>query len=137
MFNVLLGGFGTDGSAMANVGGIVGTVVEVSSMGFVEQLCSAKRVVIVPGYGLAVARCQQRLAEIVDLLRKHGVIVHFAIHPVAGRLPGHMNVLLAEADVPYDIVREMEDISVELPKYDVAVVLGANDIVNPATQTDC
>merc|ERR1719235_254734 len=85
---------------------------------------------------MAVARCQQRIADIVELLRMNGVVVHFAIHPVAGRLPGHMNVLLAEADVPYDIVREMEDINKELPSYDVGIVIGANDIVNPATQTD-
>jgi len=93
-------------------------------------------VVIVPGYGLAVARCQQRLADIVSLLRRHGVVVHFAIHPVAGRLPGHMNVLLAEADIPCDIVREMDDINKDMAQYDVAIVVGANDIVNPATETD-
>ena len=75
-----------------------------------------------PGYGLAVARCQQKLAEIVALLRKHNVTVHFAIHPVAGRMPGHMNVLLAEADVPYDIVKEMDEINAELPTYDVGIL---------------
>ncbi|CAK0856485.1 unnamed protein product, partial [Prorocentrum cordatum] len=109
MGSVLLGGFGTDGSTVpGGAVGPVGNVTEVSPMGFVNMLLGAKRVVIVPGYGLAVARCQQRLADVVALLRSHGVVVHFAIHPVAGRLPGHMNVLLAEADVPYDIVREME-----------------------------
>mmetsp|Transcript_55285 Transcript_55285/g.103884 ORF Transcript_55285/g.103884 Transcript_55285/m.103884 type:complete len:1383 (-) Transcript_55285:63-4211(-) len=138
MYNVLLGGFGTDGGGVvASPAGISsGSTNQVSASGCVGMLLAAKNVVIVPGYGLAVARCQRRLAEIVDLLRKHGVTVHFAIHPVAGRLPGHMNVLLAEADVPYDIVREMEDINAELPQYDVAIIVGANDIVNPATQTD-
>jgi NAD(P) transhydrogenase len=134
--NVLLGGFGTDGMVIADAGAVVGKTSQVSRSGFVGMLLGAKRVVIVPGYGLAVARCQQRLADIVSLLRKHGVTVHFAIHPVAGRLPGHMNVLLAEADVPYDIVREMEDINKELPQYDMGIVIGANDIVNPSTQDD-
>merc|ERR1719188_2426891 len=137
MGSVLLGGFGTDGGGVAGgAAGHAGNVTEVSPMGFVNMLLGAKRVVIVPGYGMAVARCQQRLADIVALLRKHGIVVHFAIHPVAGRLPGHMNVLLAEADVPYDIVKEMEDIRPDLPQYDVAIVVGANDIVNPATQDD-
>jgi len=138
MGNVLLGGFGTDGSSAAAGPGAKGRqdVSEVSAMGFVGMLFGAKKVVIVPGYGLAVARCQQKLAEIVALLRKHNVTVHFAIHPVAGRMPGHMNVLLAEADVPYDIVKEMDEINAELPTYDVGIVVGANDIVNPATQDD-
>ena len=138
MYNVLLGGFGTDGtSAVAAVGGHTRQdVSEVSAPGFVGMLFGAKKVVIVPGYGLAVARCQQKLAEIVAVLRKHNVTVHFAIHPVAGRMPGHMNVLLAEADVPYDIVKEMDEINAELPSYDVGIVVGANDIVNPATQDD-
>jgi len=137
MYNVLLGGFGTDGGAVLGASGApAGPVHEVSPVGAAELLLGARRVVIVPGFGLAVARCQQRLAEIVSLLRSHGVTVHFAIHPVAGRLPGHMNVLLAEADVPYDIVMEMEDLNKEISQYDVAIVVGANDIVNPATQTD-
>eukprot|EP00434_Breviolum_minutum_P035833 symbB.v1.2.031733.t1/scaffold3717.1/size51512/3 len=137
MGNVLLGGFGTDSSsAGASSGKGRQDVSEVSAMGFVGMLFGAKKVVIVPGYGLAVARCQQKLAEIVAMLRKHNVTVHFAIHPVAGRMPGHMNVLLAEADVPYDIVKEMDEINAELPTYDVGIVVGANDIVNPATQDD-
>lgn len=138
MGNVLLGGFGTDGSSAAAAPGARGRqdVSEVSAMGFVGMLFGAKKVVIVPGYGLAVARCQQKLAEIVAMLRKHNVTVHFAIHPVAGRMPGHMNVLLAETDVPYDIVKEMDEINAELPNYDVGIVVGANDIVNPATQDD-
>lgn len=138
MGNVLLGGFGTDASAAgAGAGGAKRQdVSEVSAVGFVGMLFGAKKVVIVPGYGLAVARCQQKLAEIVAMLRKHNVTVHFAIHPVAGRMPGHMNVLLAEADVPYDIVKEMDEINAELHTYDVGIVVGANDIVNPATQDD-
>ncbi|CAE7946263.1 pntB [Symbiodinium sp. KB8] len=137
MYNVLLGGFGTDSSSTAAGAAPTGgreNVSEVSAVGFVGMLFGAKKVVIVPGYGLAVARCQQKLAEIVAMLRKHNVTVHFAIHPVAGRMPGHMNVLLAEADVPYDIVKEMDEINAELPTYDVGIVVGANDIVNPATQ---
>ncbi|CAE6933108.1 pntB [Symbiodinium natans] len=138
MYNVLLGGFGTDSTSAATAAAAGGreNVSEVSAVGFVGMLFGAKKVVIVPGYGLAVARCQQKLAEIVAMLRKHNVIVHFAIHPVAGRMPGHMNVLLAEADVPYDIVKEMDEINAELPTYDVGIVVGANDIVNPATQDD-
>lgn len=139
MVNVLIGGFGTDSSissASAAVGAAAGDIREVSQVGLVEMLLTAKRVAIVPGYGMAVARCQHHLADVVALLRAHGVQVHFAIHPVAGRLPGHMNVLLAEADVPNEIVREMEDMNKDLPAYDVAIVVGANDIVNPATQDD-
>ena len=137
MYNVLLGGFGTDAGSTSAAAAATGgreNVSEVSAVGFVGMLFGAKKVVIVPGYGLAVARCQQKLAEIVAMLRRHNVIVHFAIHPVAGRMPGHMNVLLAEADVPYDIVKEMDEINAELPTYDVGIVVGANDIVNPATQ---
>eukprot|EP00928_Gymnodinium_smaydae_P026724 TRINITY_DN2089_c0_g1_i1.p1 TRINITY_DN2089_c0_g1~~TRINITY_DN2089_c0_g1_i1.p1 ORF type:complete len:707 (+),score=121.35 TRINITY_DN2089_c0_g1_i1:58-2178(+) len=138
MTNVLIGGFGTSEgtSAASAAGGQSGEVHEVSAASLAAELLEAKRVVIIPGYGLAVARCQNRLADVVSLLRQRGVTVHFAIHPVAGRLPGHMNVLLAEADVPYDIVREMEDINEDMASYDVAIVVGANDIVNPATQTD-
>ena len=137
MYNVLLGGFGTDAGSSSAAAAATGgreNVSEVSAVGFVGMLFGAKKVVIVPGYGLAVARCQQKLAEIVAMLRRHNVTVHFAIHPVAGRMPGHMNVLLAEADVPYDIVKEMDEINAELPTYDVGIVVGANDIVNPATQ---
>eukprot|EP00438_Fugacium_kawagutii_P004404 Skav208532 [mRNA] locus=scaffold3037:131753:160941:+ [translate_table: standard] len=135
MGNVLLGGFGTDGTSAAAAGRGPGRR-RPTATGFVGMLFGAKKVIIVPGYGLAVARCQQKLAEIVATLRKHNVTVHFAIHPVAGRMPGHMNVLLAEADVPYDIVKEMDEINAELPTYDVGIVVGANDIVNPATQDD-
>merc|ERR1719201_514528 len=107
-----------------------------NDFGMLGLLLQAKRICIVPGYGLAVARCQTRLAEIVALLRSKGVVVHFAIHPVAGRMPGHMNVLLAEANVPYDIVKEMDEINTDISRYDLSIIIGANDIVNPATQTD-
>lgn len=137
MTNVLLGGFGVeDGSGHSAAAAAAGPITEVSAMGFVGVLLHARKICIVPGYGLAVARCQQRLAEIVQILRSHGVVVHFAIHPVAGRLPGHMNVLLAEVDVPYDIVREMDEIHANMHEYDVAIVVGANDIVNPGSQDD-
>jgi NAD(P) transhydrogenase subunit beta len=100
------------------------------------MLKEAKSVVIVPGYGMAVAQAQHPMREITEILRKGGAQVRFAIHPVAGRLPGHMNVLLAEANVPYDIVQEMDEINGDFPTTDIVVVVGANDVVNPAAQTD-
>ena len=101
-----------------------------------QILDSARTVVVIPGYGMAVAQAQHKLREMHDLLSKRGVNVEFAIHPVAGRMPGHMNVLLAEADVPYDKLREMDDINPEMPNADVALIIGANDVVNPAAETD-
>ena len=113
-----------------------GEVVPVSAADTAELLREAKRVIIVPGYGMAVAQAQHTVNDIVKTLRDKGVQVRFAIHPVAGRMPGHMNVLLAEAKVPYDIVMEMDEINDDFPDTDVAIVIGANDIVNPAAQDD-
>eukprot|EP00397_Hematodinium_sp_SG-2012_P002716 GEMP01002724.1.p1 GENE.GEMP01002724.1~~GEMP01002724.1.p1 ORF type:complete len:854 (+),score=126.96 GEMP01002724.1:148-2709(+) len=134
--NVLLGGFGTsDGTIVEAEDALGGEVKELSHEAFVDKMLTAKRIVIVPGYGMAVARCQQKLHELVTLLTKRNIVVHFAIHPVAGRLPGHMNVLLAEAKVPYDLVKEMEDVNndIRANRYDLSLVVGANDIVNPDT----
>jgi NAD(P) transhydrogenase len=135
--NVLIGGFGDGAGAGAKKAKKAeGTVKEVSAEDVVDLLTSAQSVIVVPGYGMAVAKAQHAIAEISSKLRARGINVRFAIHPVAGRLPGHMNVLLAEAHVPYDITLAMDDINGDFPETDVAVVLGANDTVNPAAQTD-
>jgi len=136
--SVILGGFGTgdDGGGASPVAREQGDVVEISAGETAAKLKAAKKVIIVPGYGMAVAQAQHALAEVTKMLRDGGVDVSFAIHPVAGRLPGHMNVLLAEARVPYDIVHEMEDINSEFPQTDVVLVIGANDIVNPDALDD-
>ena len=134
--SVIAGGFGTDGAAAASGSEEVGEYREVSPAQVAEMLKGAGSVIITPGYGMAVAQAQYPVAEITDLLRKQGVTVRFGIHPVAGRLPGHMNVLLAEAKVPYDIVLEMDEINDDFPETDVVLVIGANDTVNPAAQTD-
>jgi len=137
LFNVLLGGFGGDTPAAATGGAKEDRPFKsgaAEDAAFLLQ--NARSVVIVPGYGLAVARAQHALKEVVDLLLKQGVQVKFAIHPVAGRMPGHMNVLLAEADVPYDIVHEMDEINPEFSDTDVVLVIGANDVTNPSAKTD-
>ena len=137
--SVIAGGFGTGGGTPAAAGaaaGPQGEAVPVSAVETAEMLRGAKSVVIVPGYGMAVAQAQHTVFEITKFLREKGVNVRFAIHPVAGRMPGHMNVLLAEAKVPYDIVLEMDEINDDFPDTDVAMVIGANDIVNPAAEDD-
>ena len=137
--SVIAGGFGTGSGAPAEAGaaaGPQGEVQAVSAVETAEMLRSAKQVIIVPGYGMAVAQAQHTVFEITKLLREKGVNVRFGIHPVAGRMPGHMNVLLAEAKVPYDIVLEMDEINDDFPDTDVAMVIGANDIVNPAAEDD-
>jgi NAD(P) transhydrogenase subunit beta len=136
--SVIAGGFGTGGGAApaGADGQPAGEVTAISAVETAELLRNAKDVVIVPGYGMAVAQAQHIVYEITTLLREMGVNVRFGIHPVAGRMPGHMNVLLAEADVPYEQLREMEDINPELPRTDVAVVIGANDVTNPAAKND-
>ena len=136
--SVIAGGFGTEGGAGAGGGGAqpAGEVSPITAAETAELLRDAKNVIIVPGYGMAVAQAQHTVYEITKYLREKGVNVRFGIHPVAGRMPGHMNVLLAEAKVPYDIVLEMDEINEDFPDTDVVMVIGANDIVNPAAQED-
>ena len=133
---VIAGGFGTAGSAAVGTGGDQGEVVPVNAMEAANLLAGSKEIMIVPGYGMAVAQAQHIVCEITKILRDKGINVRFGIHPVAGRMPGHMNVLLAEARVPYDIVFEMDEINEDFPEIDVSIVIGANDIVNPSAQEE-
>lgn len=132
--NVLFGAFGT--VQTSNKQSIERPVRSATPEEAAEILDAARNIVIIPGYGMAVAQAQHKLREMYDVLTRRGADVRFAIHPVAGRMPGHMNVLLAEADVPYDRLFEMDDINPEFPRVDVALVIGANDVVNPAARTD-
>jgi NAD(P) transhydrogenase subunit beta len=134
ILNIMLGGFGGGDSTVSAVAGPGGSVREVSIDDAAIQLAYAASVIVVPGYGLAVAQAQHNVRELAELLEGRGVDVKYAIHPVAGRMPGHMNVLLAEANVPYPQLREMEDINPEFDRCDVALVIGANDVTNPAAR---
>ncbi|WP_458097425.1 NAD(P)(+) transhydrogenase (Re/Si-specific) subunit beta [Roseomonas sp. WA12] len=138
ILNVLLGGFGAEagGTATAGSGGPARPVKSGSPEDAAYIMKNAGKIIIVPGYGMAVAQAQQVVREMADLLKKEGATVEYAIHPVAGRMPGHMNVLLAEANVPYDDVHELEEINPEFAEADVAYVIGANDVTNPAAKTD-
>jgi NAD(P) transhydrogenase subunit beta len=140
IWNVILGGFGADSGAKPKAGAAgaapAGKVNETTVDQVAELLLAARSVIIVPGYGMAVAQAQHPVKEISSLLIEKGIKVRYAIHPVAGRLPGHMNVLLAEADVSYDIVKEMDEVNQDFPSTDVVMVIGANDIVNPSAEED-
>jgi NAD(P) transhydrogenase subunit beta len=138
IFNVVFGGFGSEAGGEPSVGAQAAQkgVKSASVEDAVYWMEDAGKVIIVPGYGMAVAQAQHSLKELMSLLEARGVEVKFAIHPVAGRMPGHMNVLLAEADIPYDHVYEMDEINPEFQTADVALVVGANDVVNPAARQD-
>ncbi|MBT6202621.1 MAG: NAD(P)(+) transhydrogenase (Re/Si-specific) subunit beta, partial [Rhodospirillaceae bacterium] len=133
-FNVILGGFGAEAGPMADLGDRNVKQGSADDAAFIMQ--NARKVIIVPGYGMAVAQAQHALREMADQLKESGVEIAYAIHPVAGRMPGHMNVLLAEANVPYDEVFELEEINSQFATADVAFVIGANDVCNPLAKTD-
>jgi H+-translocating NAD(P) transhydrogenase subunit beta len=132
--NIIVGGFGTGDSAAGALEGPGGDVRSIQADDAAIQLAYAQKVIIVPGYGLAAAQAQHQVAELAKVLEERGVEVSYAIHPVAGRMPGHMNVLLAEANVPYPQLKEMDEINPEFPRADVALVIGANDVTNPAAR---
>jgi H+-translocating NAD(P) transhydrogenase subunit beta len=137
--SVILGGFGSDGSSASSAkdtSGVKLTWNEQSASEVAAGLADSRNVIVIPGYGMAVAQAQHAVREIAEILKQRGVRTRFAIHPVAGRLPGHMNVLLAEARVPYDVVLEMDEINEDFPDTDMVLVIGANDIVNPSAQDD-
>ncbi len=134
VMNIMIGGFGGGEGTQTEAGGAGGTVRAIGADDVAIQLAYAQSVIIVPGYGLAVAQAQHAVRELAELLEEKGVDVKYAIHPVAGRMPGHMNVLLAEANVPYPQLKEMEDINPEFDRCDVALVIGANDVTNPAAR---
>jgi H+-translocating NAD(P) transhydrogenase subunit beta len=136
IWNVIFGGFGAAPPKSSAPQQPAGDVQDIDAATLAERLKEAKSVIVVPGYGMAVGRAQHAVRELTEVLRNRGTQVRFAIHPVAGRLPGHMNVLLAEANVPYDIVLEMDEINQDFPATDVVLVIGANDIVNPAAEDD-
>jgi NAD(P) transhydrogenase subunit beta len=133
---IVFGSFGAGSDAAAAAGGDQGPVKPTSAADAAIQMAYANQVIVVPGYGLAVAQAQHAVKEMADLLESKGVEVKYAIHPVAGRMPGHMNVLLAEADVEYDAMKEMDDINGEFSRTDVTIVIGANDVTNPAARHD-
>jgi NAD(P) transhydrogenase subunit beta len=128
--NVLFAGVGTSDARMEQQS-IEGSMKAIEGSDAAIMMAFAERVIIIPGYGMAVAQAQHKIWELTELLEERGVMVKFAIHPVAGRMPGHMNVLLAEAGVPYDKIYDLEDVNAEFPKTDVALIIGANDVVNP------
>ena len=138
IINVVFGGFGSGDEADTGAGALAAQrgVKSASVEDVVYWMEDAAKVIIIPGYGMAAAQAQHALKELMELLVARGVDVKFAIHPVAGRMPGHMNVLLAEADIPYERVLEMDEINSEFPTADVALVVGANDVVNPAAEED-
>jgi NAD(P) transhydrogenase subunit beta len=136
LLNVIIGNFGGKGAATSEGGKDKGNVKEISIADAAVLLSYSKKVLVVPGYGLAVAQAQHMIHELEQLLEEKGVEVKYAIHPVAGRMPGHMNVLLAEADVPYDKLLEMEDANSEFKTTNAVIVIGANDVVNPAAKND-
>ena len=133
--NVLFAGVGTS-DARIEQQSIEGSMKAIEGSDAAIMMAFAERVIIIPGYGMAVAQAQHKIWELTELLEERGVMVKFAIHPVAGRMPGHMNVLLAEAGVPYDKIYDLEDVNAEFPKTDVALIIGANDVVNPDARTN-